>query len=128
MRNIISLSLLVLLISSAFTCSKRSATRGCIKGKLVINGICRQLVVQVIDNNIDTSRVQSNWLDASDNNKAYQHVFTIDNVCSYPQNISAGDVFYFNYNDNPPPQECAVCMAYRATPAKHNSISICNND
>lgn len=126
MRYITILSLIVFVMTSSFECNKNKRSAECFKGKLVINGICRQLVVKVIEGNPDTSRIVSSWQDPSDN-RVYENVFTVANVCTFPADYSEGQEFYFSFDDTPPAQDCAVCLALRITPAKRQSVLICHN-
>ena len=112
------------ILGSGFLCTKDNDRRisDCLKGKLEIKGICMNYVISVKEGNIDPSLIESSWQDPS-TGTTYQNVFTLENPCSFPDNIKEGDEFYF-YAKEKSNNDCIVCLAYRPTPQKHLQISI----
>ena len=115
----------VLLIASAYQCNNRMGSGTMkLKGRLVISEICAHYVVQVIDGNADTSKVQNGWKDEK-RNATYDKVFTVANRCGFAdEKIKEGDEFEFSFDTNPPPEDCLVCMAFYPTPGKRNAIKV----
>ena len=91
-------------------------------GKLVKEGICSNLVVQVIDDNFPKDLIEISWVDEF-SGISYNNVFGIENFCEFPNSISEGETFRFriNYNSN---LNCAQCLAYTPMPKKYLSISV----
>jgi hypothetical protein len=120
-------SLLILfsfvLIAAKDGCKKNPATN-CLKGQLVIKGICMNYTIKLLEGNIDSSLVESQWMD-DHANKSYTNVFALGSRCNFPENIKEGDSFYFTI-DNSPVQNCNVCMAYYPTPSKKLNIRVLN--
>ncbi len=123
MMKIITIIILSLAIYS-LGCSKSDSTSECLKGKMVINGICGNITLQVLSGNIDTNLIVKSWVDPS-TSKTYENVFALKSVCTFPTNIKEGDEFYFKINNDPKGNDCPVCLAYRPTPPKGLMISIC---
>jgi hypothetical protein len=120
--NKIILSLIgIVILCSSYECNKTKS--GKLKGKLVIKELCSHFVVQVINGSADTSRVTNGWKDEK-RKVTFDNVFTVGNRCDFPANLNEGDEFEFSFDPNPPPQNCAVCMAYYPTPGKINAIKI----
>ena|ERR1700730_6617179 len=120
-KKIILFIILVFTISSAHDCNKRSQS-GKLKGKLVIMELCSNYVVQVVDGEVDTSRLVNGWRDEK-RKMVYDKVFTVANRCDFPAtDLKEGDEFEFMFDGNPAPQNCMVCMAYYPVPPKANSI------
>ena len=78
--------------------------------------------IKLLEGNIDTSRISSNWSDEV-TGKSYKNVFALGNPCSFPSSIKQGDVFYF-YLDTATEKGCITCMAYYPTPPNKLSIKI----
>ncbi len=100
---------------------------GCIKGKLVVKGLCSQYVIQVISGDTGNAAIAANWVDP-DTNTNYTNVFTVKNYCSFPA-LNTGEEFYFYLIKQVRTMDCIVCLAARATPAEGNEVqyrgSIC---
>ncbi|HCV85192.1 MAG TPA: hypothetical protein DGB85_01195 [Deltaproteobacteria bacterium] len=94
-------------------------------GKLVKKGICINYVIQVNDINFPQELIENKWTDES-SNILYKNVFTLENVCDFPENIDEGYSFKFKIGNNPK-KYCAVCKAYTPVPAKHIKILIIDN-
>lgn len=104
------------------SCGPAKSATGCYKAKLVIKGICMNYVIQVLNTNADTSKVEKSWKDPQ-TGTVYENVFALESRCDFPSTINEGDEFYFNFADSAK-TDCAVCMAYRDVPAKKNKIAI----
>lgn len=125
MKKIFSFLCVTLVIASAYQCNNKTGSgKGTLKGRLVIKELCAHYVVEVIEGKTDTSLVTNNWTDEK-RNKTYNNVFTVSNRCTFPAaELNEGDEFEFTFDQNPPPQDCAVCMAFYPTPPKANAIKI----
>jgi len=103
---------------------------GCIKGKLVLKGICMNYVIEVVSGTIDSSLIESNWENPLTHD-VYKNVFGLASICNFPPTLNEGDEFYFtifNFMGIPedfPPQDCVQCQAYSPIPAKRLFIDIC---
>src|SRR5262249_8929311 len=97
-------------------------TPGCYKGKLEIKAECMNYTISITGAGFDTSLVMSNWTDEN-TSKAYKNVFALKSRCTFPDNINAGDEFYFTI-DSTSVQNCAVCLAYYPVPSKKLSIKV----
>ena len=93
-------------------------------GKLVLKGICMNYVIEVIEGNIDPNLIEKEWINEL-TNVAYNNVFALGSVCSFPEGIEEGDTFQFSVQTNDADQTCAVCEAYSPTPDKSLQINIC---
>lgn len=96
----------------------------CYQGKLVLQGICMNYVIEASNKDIDTSQVDVNWKNPA-NGKNYQHVFALASTCTFPMNIKEGDSFTFKIINPSKDNTCAQCLAYSPTPAKKLYIEIC---
>lgn len=96
----------------------------CYQGKLVLQGICMNYVIEAVNKDFDTSKVVVNWQNPA-TGKNYQHVFALASICSFPSNIKEGDSFTFKIIDPPKENTCAQCLAYSPTPTKKLFIEIC---
>ena len=121
------ISILLLCISIvSFQCSKDHLNipdSNCLKGKLVVSGPCQNLIVKIINGFYDPSRVESKWTDPM-TNLVHENVFTVKNVCNFPDSIKELDEFYFYFVKNTENSDCAVCLIYRPTPSTSNYIII----
>ena len=118
------LCILVLVAFLSVHCTKDDPSKDCIRGKLVIKGICGNSTIQVISGKIDSSLIVKTWEDPS-TTKKYDNVFALKSICTFPGTIMEGDEFYFKIDNDPRGSDCAVCLAYRPTPPKGLMISIC---
>jgi hypothetical protein len=116
--------LLVLVALLSLNCTKSTDVNNCIKGKLIINGICGNITIQVLSGPIDSNLIVKSWQDPS-TSKTYENVFALKSICTFPSSIKEGDEFYFKIDNDPKGSDCAVCLAYRPTPPKGLMISIC---
>lgn len=93
------------------------------KGKLVLEGICMNYVIQLIDGPLNPMLYEQNWVNPN-TNITYQNVFALGSICTFPTSIKQGDEFYFILPQNPVAQTCAQCQAYSPTPTKKIAIEI----
>jgi len=91
-------------------------------GKLVKEGICSNLVVEVMDDNFPKDLIEISWIDEF-SGISYNNVFGIENFCEFPNSISEGETFRFRINNNQN-LNCAQCLAYTPMPKKYLSISV----
>ena len=124
MKLFILLSLMTTIVMSASDCnSKKTASATTkYKGKLEVAGMCMNYTIKVVEGNIDTSLIVSNWHD-EDANKHHTNVFRLKNPCDFPSTIKEGDEFYFTI-DSSSTKQCAVCMAFYPTPSKAIQIRV----
>jgi hypothetical protein len=108
----------------SLSCSKIDPETDCIKGKLLINGICGNITIQVLSANIDTRLIDTTWTDPS-TSITYKNVFALKSICTFPSTLKEGDEFYFRIDNSPKGTDCAVCLAYRPVPTKGLMISVC---
>ncbi len=94
-------------------------------GKLVIQGICMNYVIQVNATDFPQELIEKNWTHEF-SGVEYENVFALESVCDFPENIKEGDSFNFmigNKNED----GCAVCYAYSPVPKKYLSITVIEN-
>lgn len=116
------------------SCTKESKTNNfnsskfdsnkCIKGKLVLKGICMNYVIEVVSGNIDSSLIESNW-ENPDTHDVYKNVFGLASICTFPPTLNEGDEFYFTIPQSPVDQLCIQCKAYSPIPTKTLFIELC---
>ena len=121
MNRILLALMAIVVICSAYECNNSKS--GKLKGRLVVKELCSHYVVQVIKGGVDSSTVVNNWKDEK-RQITFDKVFTVANRCDFPADLKEGDEFEFNFDPNPAPQNCAVCMAFYPTPGKTNAIKI----
>jgi hypothetical protein len=73
---------------------------GCIKGKLVLKGICMNYVIEVVSGTIDPSLIESTW-ENPDTHDVYKNVFGLASICTFPPTLKEGDEFYFTIPQSP---------------------------
>jgi hypothetical protein len=117
-------TILVVIGLLSISCSKVDPETDCIKGKLLINGICGNITIQVMSGNIDSNLIVKSWTDPA-TDKTHQNVFALRSICTFPSSIKEGDEFYFNIDNDPKGSDCAVCLAYRPVPPKGLMIKVC---
>jgi len=91
-------------------------------GKLVKEGICSNLVIEVMDDNFPKDLIEISWADEF-SGISYNNVFGLENFCDFPNSISEGETFRYRI-DNDPNLNCAQCLAYTPMPKKYLSISV----
>lgn len=109
----------------AFTgCDKQETiANGCFKGKLVVKGICKNDVVQLLEGNNNALLVESNWTYPT-TGTVYQNVFAVDSKCTFPDSLKEGDEFYFTL-DSTQSEDCALCKALSPVPTTKLKIKLC---
>ena len=108
----------------SLSCSKIDAETDCIKGKLLINGICSNITIQVMSGKIDSNLIEKSWEDP-ETLKKYENVFALKSLCTFPSTLKEGVEFYFVIDNDPKGSECPRCLAYRPVPPKGLMIRIC---
>jgi hypothetical protein len=122
-KTFILTGIIVLVIFSQKECNNNGTkTAGCFKGRLAIKGICSNYTINVIEGNLDSSKISKSWTDENTNN-TYNNVFALDNPCTFPADIKQGDEFYFSLREEKD-KDCNVCMAYYPTPPKRLAILV----
>src|SRR6185503_7180471 len=109
MKLFLLLTGLSFLLLSNDKCGKKN-TAGKYKARLEIAGICLNYTIKLLEGDIDTSKIVTNWTDEM-TSKSYTNVFALTNPCLLPKTIRQGDEFYFTI-DFPVKQECITCLAY----------------
>ena len=94
------------------------------KGKLEVKGMCMNYTIKLLEGNIDTSKLVTEWKDEV-TGKTHSNVFALGSVCNFPSTINEGDEFYFTI-DTTYVSNCAVCLAYYPKPAKSIAIKVVN--
>ncbi len=109
----------------AFTgCDKQETiANGCFKGKLVVKGICKNDVVQLLEGKNDALLVESSWTYPT-TGMVYQNVFAVDSKCTFPDSLKEGDEFYFTL-DSTQTEDCALCKALSPVPTTKLKIKLC---
>ena len=125
--KLILLAASLLLLTAKEDCKTKkgktnTSTAGCYKGKLEVKGGCMNYTISITGSNFDTSLVMANWTDEN-TSKTYKNVFALKSRCTFPDNINAGDEFYFMI-DSTSGQNCAVCLMYYPVPPKKLSIKV----
>lgn len=124
MKGTLLSAALFLLTTSAERCHRKPAalSEGCYKGRLEIKGGCMNYTISLLQGNLDTSLLTSQWTDET-TGKTYRNVFALGSRCTFPNTIGPGDEFYFRI-DSTSVQNCAVCMMYYPVPPRHLSIKV----
>lgn len=110
-----------------FTCNKSTVSADqapCIKGKLLIKGICMNYVIQVVDGDVGSDKMVNVWKHP-DTGIEYSNVFALESKCSFPSTIEEGEEFNFKIVEKPTEEECAICKAYSPVPPTSLFIEVC---
>lgn len=91
-------------------------------GKLVVQGVCMNYVIQVNDADFPQDLIEKRWTYESTQTQ-YENVFALKSVCDFPENIKEGDSFNFII-DNEKTNQCMVCLAYSPVPDKSVSLTV----
>lgn len=94
------------------------------KGRLEIKGMCMNYTIKLLEGNLDTSKIVSEWKNEA-TGKTHTNVFALGSACSFPSTINEGDDFYFTI-DSSYVSNCAVCLAYYPKPKKGLAIKVVN--
>jgi hypothetical protein len=120
-RKILSPVLLLLAIGLSFQCKKNNNPQ-VLTGKLVIAGPCANYVIQVLRGPIDSSRLVKRWTNP-DNDSVYTNVFAVSNSCTFAgSGVTKGQVFQFEFDSNPPAQNCLRCDIAVSLPPVSNAV------
>jgi hypothetical protein len=122
MKILLILAVLFFSITSKESCHKPKSNSASFKGRLEVKGICMNYTIKVLEGNIDKSLIEEKWTDET-TGKSYTDVFALGSRCTFPSSIEQGSEFTFII-DTAQVQNCAVCLAYYPTPAKHLSIKV----
>lgn len=123
MKTLIFLSSFLVL----FTCNKSTEVaneKNCIKGKLLIKGICMNYVIQVVDGDAGSHGVVNVW-EHPETGVEYNNVFALGSKCSFPSTIEEGDEFNFKILEKPSEESCIICKAYSPVPPNSLFIEVC---
>lgn len=110
-----------------FTCNKSVVSADsstCVKGKLLIKGICLNYVIQVVDGDVNDHDVANVWKHP-DTGVEYSNVFALGSKCSFPSTIEEGEEFNFKIVEKPAEESCIVCKAYSPVPPTSLFIEVC---
>jgi hypothetical protein len=102
----------------------RSCTDPTFQGRLAVQGICLNYVIQVVEGEIDPELIEAEWTHEF-TGETYTRVFRLGNPCDFPENLKEGDTFDFVVIPEPLDPSCAVCEAYSPTPDKSLNIRVC---
>lgn len=105
-------------------CSKYSPRMECIKGKLLINGICGNITIRVVGGKINPELIEKRWVDPATSIE-HNNVFALYSICTFPSSIKEGDEFNFVIDNDPKGTDCMRCLAFRPVPAKGLLIKVC---
>ncbi len=126
MYNVILKLSVFVIVLSFFSCKKSEPPIvKCLKGKLVLQGICMNYVIEITEGSIDTTLYETKWTNPM-NGVEFKNVFALGSICTFPPNIKEGDSFYFKVLKSRPDATCVNCKAYSPTPNKSLYIEICN--
>ena len=124
----IFLSAIITLLFMGFSCEKsEQISAPCLKGKLVLKGICMNYVIELVDGNIDSTLIEKAWINPM-TKEQYKNVFALGSICTFPSNITEGQEFYFSVVDNKENVICEQCKAYAPAPEKKLYIAVCKTN
>jgi hypothetical protein len=125
MRRFIALpALLGVLFIYSFQCRRDDTNPpgDTLKGKLVLNGPCGNYVIQVLEGNISPDKMVASWKQPQ-TDSVFTNVFTVANSCNFGgNNLQQEDIFTFQLDATPAPQNCMLCMIYVPTPTVSNAV------
>ena len=111
-----------------FSCEKNDQLpSSCLKGKLVLKGICMNYAIELVEGNIDPSLIEKQWINPM-TKAEYKNVFALGSICDFPENIAEGQEFYFSLTDRKETTTCVQCQAYSPVPNKKLFIKTCNTN
>jgi len=123
MKSYLLAPVIFILVTTTNKCKNKNES-SVYKGKLEVKGMCMNYTIKLLDGNIDTSKLVSEWKNEI-TGKTYNNVFALGSVCNFPSIINEGDEFYFTI-DSTYVSNCAVCLAYYPKPAKSSAIKVVN--
>ena len=122
MQRLTPVLLILFTLLTAATCNRAATKQSqCLKGRLVIKGICSNYVIQLVEGHASGLQLAASWTDET-TGKTYQNVFALASKCSFPD-MAEGAEFYFTLADKPE-EGCNVCLAYRPVPEVGNHIVV----
>lgn len=95
-----------------------------LRGRLAVQGICLNYVIQVVAGEIDPELVEAEWTHEF-TGETFTRVFRLGNPCNFPENLQEADTFDFVLIPEPLEPSCAVCEAFSPTPEKYLNIRVC---
>lgn len=113
---------MLLLALPAQKCGESKKATKLYKARLEVKALCMNYTFQLLEGEMDSSRVSSSWTDPT-TGKSYSRAFGLANPCDFPPGIREGEEFYFSL-DTALNRNCAVCMAYYPTPPKKLIIKV----
>ncbi len=122
MKLFFILSTIATILLSNSECNSKKSTSGILKGRLEIKGICYNYTIKLIDGNIDTSALSTEWTDPN-TGKSYTNVFGLSEPCSFPESLKEGETFEFTIN-TAAVIPCVVCNAYYPAPPRSLNIKV----
>jgi hypothetical protein len=119
-KFLMPLTVLLVLFSGTRCIPERNGPGPGLVGKLVVDAACGHYVVEVIQGNIDASRLVSEWKDST-TDSIYVNVFGLSDPCYFGQyGLVKGNLFRFELDDKPPAEGCPLCyIAYRMPPVSN---------
>jgi len=123
MKSYLLAPVIFILVTTTNKCMNKNKS-SVYKGKLEVKGMCMNYTIKLLDGNIDTSKLVSEWKNEI-TGKTHNNVFALGSVCNFPSTINEGDEFYFTI-DSTYVSNCAVCLAYYPKPPKSIAIKVVN--
>jgi hypothetical protein len=124
MKSFFSLCLLIVLMACQNTKpAAASLNNDCITGILMVKGICGQRVINVPSGSTGGLALNASWVNEA-NGDTLKNVFSVENVCDFPENKQVGDTVKFNIYAGES-KECMTCKAYVPVPQEINKIKVC---
>ena len=123
MKSYLLAPVIFILVTTTNKCKNKNES-SVYKGKLEVKGMCMNYTIKLLDGNIDTSKLVSEWKNEI-TGKTHNNVFALGSVCNFPSALNEGDEFYFRI-DTTYVSNCAVCLAYYPKPSKSIAIKVVN--
>lgn len=122
------LFVIIAFIFMGFSCEKNQEPAStCLKGKLVLKGICMNYVIELVEGSIDPNLIERQWVNPMTKTE-YKNVFALGSICTFPANIAEGQEFYFSVVDKGETASCVQCQAYSPVPNKKLYIATCKTN
>ena len=113
---------LLILAGSGFYCKRSHEHPGQLVGRQINDGVCGNVVIQIISGNFDPSKVIASWKNPT-NDSTYSNVFAVSNPCNYAHNgIRKGQRFNFQINDSVSDEACAHCEIFVPVPSVSHAV------
>ena len=121
LRSALFTLLFLLIVGTGMRCQPKKVDPTPI-GMLVIDTICDHIVVELVQGEVDGSKVEPEWKDPN-TNTVYINAFTVSDRCSFARNgLSVGDRFSFEFDTAPPADTCVICQIAYPTPSVTNAV------